>query len=57
MSKTIFKSYMDKMDGYKRYFTQKDVEQLKKYEMSIDDQINALKFDFLMLHCLCSKTG
>ena len=46
MSKTIFKSYMDKMDGYKRYFTQKDVEQLKKYEMSIDDQINALKFDF-----------
>lgn len=46
LSKHIYKTYLDRLDGYKRYFTQKDLDQLKKYELTIDDQINGLTFEF-----------
>jgi carboxyl-terminal processing protease len=46
LSKHIYKTYLDRLDGYKRYFTQKDLDQLKKYELNIDDQINGLTFEF-----------
>ncbi len=46
LSKHIYKTYLDRLDGYKRYFTQKDLDQLKKYELTIDDQINGLSFEF-----------
>lgn len=46
MSKEVFKSYINKLDGYKRYFTQKDLDQLAKYELLVDDQVNNLTFDF-----------
>ncbi len=46
MSKEVFKSYINRLDGYKRYFTQKDLDQLAKYELLVDDQVNNLTFDF-----------
>jgi len=46
MSKTVFKTYLDRLDGYKRYLTQKDIDQLKKQEYLVDDQINARTFEF-----------
>jgi carboxyl-terminal processing protease len=46
LSKTVYKTYIDRLDGYKRYFTQKDIDLLSKHELQVDDQINNLTFDF-----------
>jgi carboxyl-terminal processing protease len=46
MSKYIFKEYLKRLDRGKRYFTQKDIDFLKKHELDIDDQINSRRFDF-----------
>lgn len=46
MSQAVYKSYLEQIDGAKRYLTQEDIDQLKKYEYQIDDQINARTFDF-----------
>jgi carboxyl-terminal processing protease len=46
MSKYIFKEYLKRLDRGKRYFTQKDIDFLKKHELDIDDQINTRRFDF-----------
>lgn len=45
-SKTIYKTYLERIDGGKRFFTQKDIEQLKKYETQIDNQVSARTFEF-----------
>jgi hypothetical protein len=41
LSKAVFKTYLERIDGAKRYLNQKDVDKLKKYELLLDDQINA----------------
>jgi carboxyl-terminal processing protease len=46
LSKFVFKTYLDRLDGGKRYFTQQDYDLLKKHELNIDDQINNRTFDF-----------
>jgi carboxyl-terminal processing protease len=46
MSKFVFKSYLEKIDGGKRYFTQADIDLLKKHELSLDEQTNERRFDF-----------
>ena len=46
LSKTVFKTYMERIDGAKRYLNQKDIDKLKKYELLLDDQINGLTFEF-----------
>lgn len=46
LSKTVFKTYMERIDGAKRYLNQKDVDKLKKHELLLDDQINGLTFEF-----------
>lgn len=46
MSKFVFKNYLERIDGGKRYFTQSDIDLLKKYELSIDDETNARTFEF-----------
>lgn len=45
-SKKVYKNVLEKLDNDKRFFTQKDIGVLKKYETSIDDQILAGRFDF-----------
>ncbi|MFN8320652.1 MAG: carboxy terminal-processing peptidase [Saprospiraceae bacterium] len=46
LSKFVFKTYLERVDAGKRYFTQADIDQLKQYETQIDDQINQRTFDF-----------
>lgn len=45
-SKKVFQNVMEKLDNDKRFFTQKDYDYLKKYEISLDDQIKAGRFNF-----------
>jgi carboxyl-terminal processing protease len=45
-SKVVYKSYLERLDGQKRFLTQKDIDQLKDYELQIDNQVNALTFEF-----------
>lgn len=45
-SKHVFKTFTERMDGGKRYFTQKEINELKKYENLIDDQVNARSYEF-----------
>ncbi len=45
-SKEAFSNYIKSLDPAKRFFTQKEVDQLKVYELQYDDQILQKKFDF-----------
>lgn len=46
LSKAVYKLYLKRIDGGKRYFTQQDITELSQYETQIDDQIRELRFDF-----------
>lgn len=45
-SKHVYKTYLERIDNGKRFLTQKDINQLKKYELQIDDQVNQRSFEF-----------
>ncbi|MCO6459822.1 MAG: carboxy terminal-processing peptidase [Saprospiraceae bacterium] len=45
-SVNVYKSYLDLLDGGKRFFIQSDIDQLKPFETHIDDEILAARFDF-----------
>jgi carboxyl-terminal processing protease len=45
-SKIVFKKYLNDLDPDKNIFTQSDINSLKKYETSIDDEINAGQVGF-----------
>ncbi|MBS3914942.1 MAG: carboxy terminal-processing peptidase [Bacteroidetes bacterium] len=45
-SKKVFQNVVDKLDNDKRFFTAPEIEILRKYETSLDDQIKAGRFDF-----------
>ena len=38
-SKQVFKKYLEELDGEKTLFLQSDINSLKKYETTIDDEI------------------
>ena len=46
LSRAVYKLFLKRIDGGKRYLTQKDIDFLKQYETTIDDQIRELRFDF-----------
>jgi len=48
-SKKAFDKYLDDLDGTKWFFTQEEVDQLKKYETEIDDQAEAGTLEFFDL--------
>ncbi len=48
-SKKAFKQYLDDLDGTKWFFTQEEVDQLKQYELKIDDEANAGTLEFFDL--------
>ena len=48
-SKMAFKLYIERLDYSKRFLLQEDIDKLKAYELQIDDEINANKFDFFNL--------
>ena len=48
-SKNVFVDYVDALDPLKRYFYESDIEEFKKFEMLIDDQIRDKEIDFFNL--------
>lgn len=47
-SKGVFNSFIEAIDGQKRYFLQSDIDDFKKYELEIDDQLKNNSLEFLM---------
>jgi carboxyl-terminal processing protease len=45
-SEKVFKVYMERLDYSKKFLIQPDVDELKKYNHTIDDDINAGQFNF-----------
>ena len=39
-SKDVYKVYIDHLDAARRFLTQEDIDQIKKYELLIDDETN-----------------
>lgn len=56
-SKYLFKNYLERIDGGKRYLTQADMNTLKKYEVLLDDQVNAYTFEFFDLSLPMLESG
>ena len=48
-SKNIYKNFIDGVDPLKRYFLNSDIEEFKKYETDIDDQIKIKDVTFFKL--------
>ena len=45
-SKRVWKSYLDRLDYNKRFFTQSDINVLKPFELTIDEQVKEHRYDF-----------
>ncbi len=45
-SEKVFKLYLERLDYSKKFLIQSDVDELKKYNHTIDDDINAGQFNF-----------
>jgi carboxyl-terminal processing protease len=45
-SKKVWKLFLDRVDGGRRFFTQKDIDELKPFETFVDDQMKAQDFSF-----------
>ena len=48
-SKEVYSVYLKDIDNSKRLFTQADINQLKQFEMQLDDQANSGTFEFFDL--------
>lgn len=48
-SQHVFDQYLERLDYYKRFLTQEDVDQLKVYETAIDDEIENGTLDLFKL--------
>ncbi len=48
-SKNVFVDYIDALDPLKRYFYESDIEEFRKFETLIDDQIRDKEIDFFNL--------
>jgi carboxyl-terminal processing protease len=49
LSDRVFKLYIKRLDYYKQYFTQEDIDKFKAYEFKIDDEIQAGSFELFDL--------
>ena len=57
LSQEIYKEYLDGMDRSKRFLLSSEVDQLKVYQNSIDEQINASSFEFFDLSNTLMENG
>ena len=48
-SSRVFNQYLDNLDYARRFFTQEDVDQMKRYERKLDDQILKVNYEFFDL--------
>jgi carboxyl-terminal processing protease len=56
-SKKVYKLYLDRIDGGRRFLTQPDVNQLVAYETKIDDEASAGDFEFFNKSLLLLDAG
>ena len=56
LSKNLFDEYLKSIDVNKKFFLKEDIEQLKKYYTSLDDQAKAGSFEFFELSHSILKT-
>ncbi len=45
-SKDVYKTYLERIDPLKRYFLKSDIEEFKKYETELDDQLKEYDISF-----------
>jgi carboxyl-terminal processing protease len=45
-SARLYNSLLEQLDGDKRFFTKKEIDELNKYKFSLDDEINENNIDF-----------
>jgi len=45
-SKDLYRIYIERMDGGKRFLTQKEIDQLKPFELILDDELKNLDISF-----------
>ncbi len=45
-SKKLFQKFLDNLDGDKSFFLQSDINSLKKYELTLDDEIKGAEIQF-----------
>ncbi len=48
-STEVFSDYLERIDPYKRYFYQSDIDEFKKFETKLDDQLKAYEISFFSL--------
>lgn len=48
-SAEIFSDFLERIDPYKRYFYQSDINEFKKYETQLDDQLKAYDISFFSI--------
>jgi carboxyl-terminal processing protease len=56
-SKTVFDDFIKKLDPSKIFFIKKEFVELQKFEMLVDDQVNARNFDFFDKAFLLSESA
>lgn len=56
-SNNLFNSYLERIDGRKRFLVKDDIKQLATYKHDLDDQINDLSFEFFDLSALLLDAG
>lgn len=56
-SKEVFNIYLSRIDGGKRFLTAEEVDQLKEYELLIDDQVNSRNLDFFDKSLILLEAG
>ena len=53
----MFDTYLDMIDGSKRFLTAEDIEQLEKYRIGLDEELNQEKLDFFNLSYTLLEAG
>lgn len=56
-SEKVYELYMDRIDGNRRWLTQKDVDRLGKFEMKIDDEADAGTYEFFDMSLTLLENG
>ncbi len=56
-SKKVFDLYLDRIDRQRRFLTQKDIVELKAYELKIDDESNEGTYEFFNISEKLLKAG
>ena len=56
-SKKVYDLYLDRLDGNRRWMTQKDIKQLSQYELKLDDEADEGSYEFFNLSLELMEKG